>query len=73
MKSRIAVSILSLSVAVLSLILGGCSGVSESDPVSTPSADNTDNSGDTQSNMQTSVTLDPETQKLIDEFSLEAL
>ncbi len=26
MKSRIAVSILSLSVAVLSLILGGCSG-----------------------------------------------
>ncbi len=70
MKSRIAVSILSLSVAVLSLILGGCSGVSESDTTSTPQ---TDNSGDTQSNTQTSVTLDPETQKLIDEFPLEAL
>ncbi len=71
MKSRIAVSILSLSVAVLSLILGGCSGVSESDPVSAPSSDNTDNSGDTQST--SSVTLDPETPKLIDEFPLEAL
>ncbi len=86
MKSRIAVSVLSLSVAVLSLMLGGCGGVPESDPVSTPSSDNsvnlsesdptstpqTDNSGDTQSNTKTSsVTLDPETQKLIDEFPLD--
>ncbi len=61
--------------AALLVSLTGCSNgevpdpSNESDPVSTPSADNTDYSGDTQST--SSVTLDPETQKLIDEFPLD--
>ncbi len=86
MKSRFAICFFAVTLAAGSLMLNGCSGVSESNPFSAPPADNsttlsegepastpqTDNSVDTQSNTQeSSVTLDPETQKLIDEFPLD--
>lgn len=86
MKSRITICLLTAALAAGTLMLNGCSGVSESEPVSTPSANNSGNSSEndstsvsqtnnessTQSDTQTSaVTLDPETQKLIDEFPLD--
>lgn len=75
MKSRIAICLFAAMVVAGSLALGGCDGVPESDPISTPSSDNTnnmDNSGDTQSDTQTpAVSLDSETQKLIDKFPLD--
>lgn len=87
MKSRIAKYLFAVTLAAGSLMLNGCSGASESNPTSTPPADNstnlsegepastpqTDNSVDTQINTQeSSVALDPEIQKLIDEFPLDA-
>ena len=75
-----------LAAAVMTVMLSGCNGVSESDPVSTPSANNSgnlsendptstpqaNNDSGTQSDTQTtSVTLDPEIQKLIDTFPLD--
>lgn len=86
MKSGITICLLTAALAAGTLMLSGCSGVSESEPVSTLSANNSGNSseGDSTSVSQTnnesstpsdtqtpSVSLDPETQKLIDEFPLD--
>lgn len=86
MKSRIAVCLFAAALAAGSLMLNGCNDVSESDPISTPSSDNSvkpferdpastpqvNNSVDTQNGTQTpSVTLDPEIQKVIDKFPLD--
>ncbi len=69
MKSRIAICLFAVTLTAGSLMLNGCNSVPESDPVSAPSSDNTDNGGDTQST--SSVVLDPETIKLIDGFPLD--
>lgn len=69
MKSGIAICLFAVTLAAGSLVLNGCNSDPESNPVSAPSSDNTDNSGDTQST--SSVVLDPETIKLIDAFPLD--
>lgn len=86
MKSRIAVCLFAAMLAAGSLMLGGCNGVSESDHVSTPPVDSSQNSSknetstqqsDDESNTQSGTQmptdlLDPEVKKLIDEFPLDA-